>query len=185
MKRLLLGFGILTLMGLQPLMAGSSRDGGEKQTQQQVSGPEVRAEHGEMATMAELEAPAVDVTPQTTETNALEARIRTTKQSKSDAPVAVKKAQVKQHPAKLFGKKSTHNGGSTFGMLSLIFGVIGFVFAWFLWPIGLALAICAIIFGVIGLSGGRPGGGMALAGLLLGIATILLPIFIYAWIGAM
>ena len=42
-----------------------------------------------------------------------------------------------------------------------------------------------IIFGVIGLSGGRPGGGMALAGLLLGIATILLPIFIYAWIGAM
>ena len=185
MKRILLGFGMVALMAMQPVMAVSSRDGGERQNRQKIGSPEVRAEHGEMATMSELEAPAVNVTPQTTETNAIEVRSRGAKQTKSDAPVSVQKTQMKSNPVKLFGKKSTHNGGSTFGMLSLIFGVIGFVFAWFLWPIGLALAICAIIFGVIGLSGGRPGGGMALAGLLLGIATILLPIFIFAWVGAM
>jgi hypothetical protein len=44
------------------------------------------------------------------------------------------------------------------------------------------LRIVIIIFGVIGLSGGRPGCGMALAGLLLGILTLLLPLLIYSWV---
>lgn len=180
MKRILLGFGIVALMCAQPVMAGSSREGGEKQSQKQMRAPEAAAP-GEMAPVSEME--TTEAIPSATNAKTV---IANTPSVSTDATandhVAVTKSHHKPLILKLLDKKSTHEGSYTFGMLSLIFGVLGFVFAWFLWPLGLALALCAIIFGVIGLLGGRSGRGMAIAGLVLGFLTLLLPVLIYSWV---
>ncbi|MEY3444199.1 MAG: hypothetical protein RLZZ519_2480, partial [Bacteroidota bacterium] len=142
MKRLLLGFGIVALMCLQPVMAGSSKEGGEQQAQAQSGGPEARATHGEMALAADMAAPAAAVPLVVAVQKGMAIPAVATENTSERLP-AVKKGQFSLNPLHLFGKrimdkKATHSGGSTFGMLALIFGVIGFVFAWFLWPLGLA-----------------------------------------------
>ena len=71
-----------------------------------------------------------------------------------------------------------HGGGGIIGLLALIFGLIAILLGWFFWPIGLLFGLSAIILGAIGLGGENR--GMALAGLILGILTILIPVLLVA-----
>jgi hypothetical protein len=63
---------------------------------------------------------------------------------------------------------------------SMVLGIVGIVFDCCCWPVGAALGIAAIITGVIGLNkvkdGSGGGKGMAMTGLICGIAAILLGI---------
>ena len=63
---------------------------------------------------------------------------------------------------------------------SMILGIVGIVSDCCCWPLGAALGIAAIITGVIGLNkvkdGTGGGKGMAMAGVICGIAAILLGI---------
>jgi len=69
-------------------------------------------------------------------------------------------------------------GNKTFGILALVFGIIGF------FTLG-ATGILAIIFGAIGLSKDEER-GLAIAGLVLGIVSlvvgIILIVFLWAWL---
>ena len=69
-------------------------------------------------------------------------------------------------------------GNKTFGILALVFGIIGF------FTLGIT-GILAIIFGAIGL-GKDEEKGLAIAGLILGIVSlvvgIILIVFLWAWI---
>jgi hypothetical protein len=76
--------------------------------------------------------------------------------------------------------KKQDGGSSILGVLALVFGLLGFLLGWLIWPIGLLFAIAAIILGAIGMGGGRPGKGMAIVGLIFGILTIVLPVLIIA-----
>jgi len=69
-------------------------------------------------------------------------------------------------------------GNKTFGILALVFGIIGF------FTLGIT-GILAIIFGAIGLSKDEEK-GLAIAGLILGIISLILGIILivvlWAWI---
>jgi len=69
-------------------------------------------------------------------------------------------------------------GNKTFGILALVFGIIGF------FTLG-ATGILAIIFGAIGLSKDEER-GLAIAGLVLGIVSlvvgIILIVVLWAWL---
>ena len=74
------------------------------------------------------------------------------------------------------------------GIVSLVCGVLSLFIAFF-GPTALLFSICAIVFGALGLSGHKPHRGMAVAGLVLGIVSLvvmvlvlLLFIAIFAWI---
>jgi hypothetical protein len=59
---------------------------------------------------------------------------------------------------------------------SLVLGILGVVLFWF---VGFVMSILAIVFGGIGISranAGAPGKGAAIAGLILGIAGLLVPV---------
>jgi hypothetical protein len=69
---------------------------------------------------------------------------------------------------------------TTLAMTSMILGIAGIVLDCCCWPLGAGLGIAAIITGVIGLNkvkdGTGGGKGMALAGVICGVAAILLGI---------
>ncbi len=64
------------------------------------------------------------------------------------------------------------------GILSFVFGLVGFLVVWFFWPVGLLFAITAIVLGAIGMSGDKR--IFALAGLILGVLTIVIPVLLIA-----
>ncbi len=69
---------------------------------------------------------------------------------------------------------------SGLAITSMILGIVGIVSDCCCWPLGAALGIAAIITGVIGLNkvkdGSGGGKGMAMTGLICGIAAIILGI---------
>ncbi len=72
----------------------------------------------------------------------------------------------------------------TTALISMIAGIASFPFVFLLWPLGLLLAIAAIVLGIIGLSkinesnGFFRGKGMAIAGIVTG--SLLIVLFIVA-----
>lgn len=77
--------------------------------------------------------------------------------------------------------KRTHAGKAP-GILSLVFGILGLLIGWTaVWFIGLLFALMAIIFGAIAIGSDR-GRGMGIAGLILGILTIIVPVLLIALI---
>lgn len=68
-----------------------------------------------------------------------------------------------------------------FGVTALVLGIIGLVFSWV--PVfGFLLGILAVIFGVMGYI--RAGGGMAIAGAILGAITVVIGVIVLAVIGS-
>ena len=72
---------------------------------------------------------------------------------------------------------------NTFGIISLIFGIIGLCCGWFLSLFGLVFPIVAIVCGAIGMKK-DDSSGMSIAGLVLGIisviCTIVMTMFVLA-----
>jgi hypothetical protein len=72
-----------------------------------------------------------------------------------------------------------HDPGQTgMSMTSMILGIVSVPATFCCWPIGVPVAILAIIFGIIGMPKG--GKGMGLAGLILGGISLLLLILVLA-----
>lgn len=74
------------------------------------------------------------------------------------------------------------------GIVSFVCGLLSICIA-FLGPTAIVLAICAIVFGVLGLSHGKPHRGLATAGLVLGIVSLVVMILallifltLFAWL---
>jgi hypothetical protein len=64
--------------------------------------------------------------------------------------------------------------GSGFGVASLVLGILAITIGWLFAPFGILLAILAIVFGGIGIGRNRRGKGMAIAGLVLGFAYLVI-----------
>lgn len=102
-------------------------------------------------------------------------RVRGVKAAKTKT-LKAKRQRNKRERAQRPSRK--HDGGGILGILALVFGILGFLLAWFVWPLGILFALTAIILGAIGLGGENR--GMSLVGLILGILTILIPVLIIA-----
>ncbi len=102
-------------------------------------------------------------------------RVRKVKETKVKT-LKHKRTKVKRERSKK--PRGKHAGGGILGLLAFVFGLLGFLFGWFLWPVGLLFGLTAIVLGALGLGGERR--GLALAGLILGILTIVLPVLIVA-----
>lgn len=78
--------------------------------------------------------------------------------------------------------------GSPFGIVSLIFGIIGLVAGWllvFIFPIiGFAIPAIAIIFGIIGIAS-DDSKGLGIAGLILGIIALIIGLVGYLFLRAL
>lgn len=70
---------------------------------------------------------------------------------------------------------------SKFAVACLVLGILGFLTGIFL--VGLILDVIAVILGIVSLSTGRPGKGMAVSGIVLSILSILLTLLIYFIVG--
>lgn len=182
MKKAILCFVAAASLWMQPLMASSSHEGGEKNHKKEMQSPGGQASLGEagpsagMPTAVQADA-GVTTTAASTSTEVVRIEDHAT-----DTKV-VAKSHHKTQPLKVLREARQHEGGGpTFGILSLVLGLLGFIFGWVLWPVGLLFAVLAIVFGAIGMSGGRRGKGMAIAGLIFGILTIVLPVLIVALI---
>ena len=164
-------------------MAGSANEGAEKQQHKEVAITANQQQLGEMSLPADMESMAA-MPEQVTASVTAKAPATAVK---AVVEIAHPQKQQKLQPFKLFKthkEKATHNGGSIFGILSFVFGLLAFGFAWAVWPFGLAFAILAIIFGIVGLAGDYTGRTLALIGLILGVLTIILPVFIVAVLAA-
>ena len=65
---------------------------------------------------------------------------------------------------------------STFGVTSLVTGIVGFVLAWV--PLlGFASSVIAVVFGILGIRK-NSGKGMAIAGLVVGGITLVIGFFV-------
>ena len=67
--------------------------------------------------------------------------------------------------------------GNTFGIIALIFGIIGLCCGWILSYIGLVFPVVAIVCGAIGMKK-DDSAGMSIAGLVLGIISVICTIVI-------
>lgn len=167
------------MLWTQPLLASSAIEGGDKDRQKEMAAPQAQPDLGDMpdaaslvatATSAPTEAPATGLTGNTVSDQELTPA----------ASHVIKKSPTKVKPMKVLRETRTNNGGSTFGALALVFGLLGFLLGFLFWPLGLLFAVMAIVFGAVGVSGGRSGKGMAIAGMILGILTLLIPVLIIA-----
>lgn len=79
-------------------------------------------------------------------------------------------------------QRGTSNG---MGIAALVLGILGILTCWFI--VGGFFGLLALIFGIIGRGKAKRGdasnGGMALAGLILGILSLLIAIFIAVVLG--
>jgi uncharacterized membrane protein len=75
--------------------------------------------------------------------------------------------------------------GNAFGIIALIFGIIGLCCGWILSLFGLVFPIVAIVCGAIGIKK-DDSSGMAIAGLVLGsisvICILVVTVFLFAFI---
>jgi hypothetical protein len=179
MKRILFSFLALTFTFSAPMLASSTLEGGEKHKAKDVGSPTAQPHMGEMPLVTEMEAPAATSESHITLTPKTEA---VTEDATTESMDVIAPSTRKVKPMKLLREAKTNDGGSAFGILALVFGLLGFLLGWLFWPIGLIFAILAIVFGAVGMSGGRSGRGMAIAGLVFGILTIVLPVLIMALI---
>jgi hypothetical protein len=178
MKTKLLSFLAIVLLMAQPAIAGSSLEGGEKHLKKEVTVPSAQAQLGELGPDASLEPTDIASMPVATPATPMTSLAVAEDVASTHTKVA-EPTQRKFKPFKVLRELRHHEGGSAvFGILALVFGIVGFALGWIFLFGGLFLAIGAIVFGAIGMSGGRPGKGMAVAGLILGILTIILPILI-------
>ena len=102
-------------------------------------------------------------------------RLRSVKHTRTKTLKAKRERRKRQRAEKPSRK---HASGGIIGILALVFGALGFVLAWVVWPVGILFAITAIILGAIGMGGEKR--GLALGGLILGILTFLIPVLIVA-----
>lgn len=181
----------------QPLMAGSSIDGGEKQRKQdtgrQMAQPAIGDQVQPGAATAEMTSPSATTsetgstataTSKTTgsvidATRQTNARVTDPEAGESEKVIKSRHDKHKILKDKPLREHRKHAGGNIIGILALVFGILAFLLGWVLWPVGLLFAITAIILGAIGI--GRDSGRvMAIIGMILGILAILIPILIVA-----
>ena len=86
---------------------------------------------------------------------------------------------VQPAPGQPYYPQTQATGGNGFGVTGLVLGIIGLVFSW-IPGLNLVLGVLATIFGALGWRKGRVGratnGGLALAGMIMGIITIVIAI---------
>lgn len=191
MKKYIFAAIALAFWGTQFTYATSIVDGGDKQSAREVATPGVPAQQdAAQATaawtddqMQAMTAPADAETAPATEVTTLkaaaEATTIATESAAPDVKITGTPRAVKRALAKRDGVSQKHEGGRAIGAVSLVFGILGFLVGWILWPIGLAFALLAIVFGIFGMVTGR-GVGMSIAGFILGLLTIILPVLIVA-----
>lgn len=75
----------------------------------------------------------------------------------------------------------SQNVGSGLAIACLTLGIIGFFSGFLL--VGIALDVLAVILGILSLTNGKPKKGMAIAGILISLSSILLTLLFYAFIG--
>jgi hypothetical protein len=101
--------------------------------------------------------------------------------SAKTSPISTKKElrqAVKEMKPNRPEKANKPHGGIVIPILALVFGFLGITIGWFFWPIAILFGLSAIILGAIGMGSNYDGRGLAIAGLILGILTILLPVLI-------
>lgn len=156
----------------------------------QDEGPAIASEEAIVTTSNNSSASQIGVLSTPKNIEALEASEIVLKKQRKNRVRGVKAAKTKTLKAKRQRQKREraqkpsrkHDGGGILGILALVFGILGFLLAWFVWPLGILFALTAIILGAIGLGGENR--GMSLVGLILGILTILIPVLIIAIIVA-
>lgn len=152
---------------------------------EQAEGPSLAVEAEEIVTpeaKTDAAVPAIVAKDYKLSKKALKSKIRKERKARK---AKIKTQRVKRHKVKRErpGKeKRSHDSGGTLGILALVFGILGFVLAWIFFPVGLLLAIAAIVLGAIGMGGEKR--GMALGGLIMGILTILIPVLLIGLIFA-
>lgn len=205
MKKTLLGFLAITLSIAQPLMAGSSLEGGEKQRKVEVSHPgqpsmgetpQANPAEATLAADASITDDAASTRSATATKSGAENEVTNeptddlaiiginnhkSHQDVSSVEIIHQKQSAKKLKMKPLKEHRKHAGGGVLGILSFIFGIIGLLigFTIILWPLALLFGIVAIILGAIGLG---VGGSkvFSILGLILGILTILIPVLLFA-----
>lgn len=77
-----------------------------------------------------------------------------------------------------------HSSSNGLAIAGLVCGILSLAFCW-VWYLGIPLAICGIVFGVLGMKKAEPNKrGMAIAGLVCGIVGLALCIVIIACVAA-
>lgn len=65
------------------------------------------------------------------------------------------------------------NGGAGLGIASMVLGIVSLVCSCCLWYVSIPCAIIGIILGAVSLKGNRAGKGMAIAGLVCSLISIV------------
>lgn len=131
----------------------------------------------------ETVAETAEITPKTENAIVADAPVVTEKVIHFDN--AKKQKRFDKKVEKIKNKIARKNEGApVISILALVFGIVGFLVAFFFFPIGLLFGLTAIVLGAIGM-GKSSGRGMAIVGLIMGILTILIPVLLVALILAL
>ncbi len=88
-------------------------------------------------------------------------------------------------PGNLTGRPGSRpqslNIGTELAIACLMLSIIGFFSGFLL--VGIVLDVVAVILGILSLTGGKPKRGMAIAGILISLSSVLLTLLFYAFIG--
>jgi hypothetical protein len=186
MKRCILSIMVLTMICSQTLIASSTIEGGEKHKHKDMGGPSTQADLGEKPLDSQMEMQAATAIHSEVESAAQDAAATTVTNVIHDRDVAPQAGKKFEAPAKkvkpmkmLREAKQQNGGGSVIGILALVFGILGFLLAFLLWPVGLLFGITAIVLGAVGIGTDR-GQVMSIVGLVLGILTLLIPVLVVA-----
>lgn len=75
-------------------------------------------------------------------------------------------------------------GSSGMAVGSMVLGIISILVVCFIWPVGLILGIIGLILGAVALKKQTPGKGMAIAGLVCSIITVVLTVLTLTFLGS-
>ena len=203
MKKALITLLAAICLLIQPLLATSVMEGREQKNKVETSTPHAHPEQTRAAPEAEMTrtlttrqefSPArskIAPTHLMTEQSSPElVRNETADQNKPSSNLR-KNKRKKIRILKLFNRAERDKKRSAgFGIAALAIGVLGFFTFWtaglFLAPvmflIGLFMAVAAIVFGAIGMARNRRGRGFAIAGLVMGLITLVVPIALFVFL---
>ncbi len=72
-----------------------------------------------------------------------------------------------------------NNGGSGLAIASMVLGIVALVMACCFWFISVPCAVVGVILGAVSLAGQKPGKGMAIAGVVCSIVSLVPNAFLF------
>lgn len=158
----------------------SNETAGQEKTLAPAHAPAAPAQMGTTTRMLPDDTRPVETAPSPTTTTktATTKAVTTTATRKTDNTPATTKASIRQE--RKAARQAAHGPhdapmrGNGFAVASMVLGILAITVGWAFVPVGLAMALLAVIFGGIGLAPGRRGKGMAIVGLALGLLTMLI-----------